>query len=146
MPHLTLPVDPDGLVLNVMVGLPGKATAALLAAGQAIPRPLLLRGQIDNGSDITCIAARVVQHFGLPIIQTTTSHTTGGMIQVNLFEISFSIPQQGTLSGPLLVLEHLPVMEWANPPANIEVLAGLDVLKHLLMIHDGQRDEFTLSD
>jgi hypothetical protein len=146
MPHITFPVDPDGLLLDVMVGLTGKDTVAVMAAGQPLPRPLLLRGEIDNGSNITGVAARVLQHFALVSVQRTTSHSTAGTFPVDVYEASFSVPQQGSLTGPLLVLEHLHVMEWLHPPAGSEVLVGRDVLRHLLMIHDGPRDEFTLGD
>jgi hypothetical protein len=47
MSHITFPVDPEGMLFDVMVGLTGKDTLTLATAGQPIPRPLLLRG--DNG-------------------------------------------------------------------------------------------------
>ena len=115
MPHITFPIDPAGLLLNVMVGLDGGRTASLVAAGQAVPRPLLLRGEIDNGSNITCVAARVLQQFGLPRRYSTTTTTPAGTFHANVFEVSFSITPQGTLTVPLLVLEHLEVVEWLHP-------------------------------
>jgi hypothetical protein len=119
MPHTHYPTTPDGLVLDVVIGIDGGSQAALVNAGQQPPRPLLLRAQIDTASTITCIAARVVTHFGLTSFQGHTTQTVAGSIPVNLYEVSLSIPRSGALTAALLY--------------------------KLLLISDGPRGEFTLS-
>jgi hypothetical protein len=43
MPQLIFPVDKDGLLVDVLVGLDGAATTALFSAGQPIPPPVRAR-------------------------------------------------------------------------------------------------------
>jgi hypothetical protein len=146
MPHVTLPIDPDGYIVEVMVGLNGAATANLLAAGQPIPAPLLLRGAIDSGTDVTCVDVQVLNRFGLSPFHRLSSTTAAGVITASLYEVSFSIPRIGRLTAPLMVLDQLVVMELSQAPQGIPVLVGRDVLEHLMMITDGPRAEFTLAD
>src|SRR5437870_3860523 len=82
MPHTHYPTTPDGLVLDVLIGLKAQALANLMAAGQQPPRPLLLRAQIDTASTITCIASRLVAHFSLTSFQGHTTQTVAGSIPV----------------------------------------------------------------
>jgi hypothetical protein len=146
MAHVTLPIDAEGYIVEVMVGLNGAGTAKLLAAGQPVPAPILLRGAIDSGTDVTCVDAQVLNRFGLSPIHQLTSTTAAGVIPANLYEVSFGIPRVGRLTAPLLVLDQLVVMELMQAPQGIAVLVGRDVLGHLLMITDGPRAEFTLAD
>jgi hypothetical protein len=147
MPHVTFQVTQDGYLVPVVVGLSGKDASALLSAGQPVPKPLVLQGEIDTGTNITCVSARALTRLGLT--PSSTSHSTqtvGGSLPVRLFEVSLSIPPTGRLQASLLVLEHLVVMEWAAPFPGNEVLIGRDVLPHLLALLDGPRSEFTLAD
>jgi hypothetical protein len=146
MPHVTLPIASDGFIVQVMVGLNGAGTAKLLAAGQPIPAPILLRGAIDSGTDVTCVDSQVLKRLGLSLIRQMTSTTAAGVITADLFEVSFGIPRTGSLTAPLLVLDQLIVMALVQAPPGIAVLVGRDVLGHLLMIADGPREEFTLAD
>jgi hypothetical protein len=147
MPHFTLSVTQDGLIVPVMVGLTGKDTTALVSLGQPVPRPVRLQGEIDTGSNITCVSARALSQLGLTVASSAhRTHTVGGIQPANLFEVSLSIPPVGAMKAALLVLEHLWVMEWVSPPPGSEVLVGRDVLPHLLMLLDGPRMEFTLAD
>jgi hypothetical protein len=138
-------MTPDGLALDVMIGLNGQSIANLVAAGQLPPSPLLLHALIATGSDATCVASRVLVHFGLGSVFATTTQTISGSLPVNLYEVSLTIPRSGALTGPLLVEDQLLVMELVQPPANFEVILGLDVIRQLLLISDGPRSEFTLS-
>jgi hypothetical protein len=145
MPHFTLSFTSEGDELDVRFGLNGRETAKRFAAGLPPVPPVLVRGVIDTGSDVTCAAPRVMGQLGLsPIVQTTTQ-TTAGSAQVNLFEMSLSLPRPGTNTS-LLVIDQLLVMELAQATSSIEALVGRDVLAHLLFIHDGPRGEFTLAD
>lgn|SRR5262245_6143769 len=141
----TYPISPDGLALEVMIGLKGSDTAALVAAGLPVPAPVLARALIDTGSDVTCVAAGVFQRLRLGRGGQHTTQTVSGSLSVNLFEISFSIPGIIAATGPLLVLSQLVVMELVQPLSNIDVLIGLDVLMQCVLHVDGPNRRFAIS-
>jgi hypothetical protein len=145
MPHANYPLSADGMLLPVLIGLNGRATAKQAASGQPLTPPVLATALIDSASDITCIATRIVQHFGLPLLQQTRTHSIAGSVQVNLYEVSLSVlrPRPG---GVLFTSEQLVVMELPQPPDAAEVLIGLDVLRQLLTMLDGPAGTFTLGD
>jgi hypothetical protein len=49
MPTLTFSVQPDGLVVNVVIGLDAAGCETLQQSGQPIPRPVVTRGVMDTG-------------------------------------------------------------------------------------------------
>src|SRR5439155_14956447 len=91
MPQLTFPITGAGLAVPVWVGLDGKTTAALHGAGQPIPPPVQARGLLDTCSDVTALASWVLRQLGVPPTTTATTHTAGGVVAVQLFEVSLSI-------------------------------------------------------
>jgi hypothetical protein len=111
MPHVTLKWTQDGLALPVMVGITGQATAVLVAAGKPVPRPVLLNGVIDSGTNITAVAAPVLASFGLIPSSSHFTHGIGGSLSVQLFDVSLSILPVGALQAPLLVLPELEIMQ-----------------------------------
>ena len=82
MPRLTYPLTPAGLAVSVLVGLDGKTSAALLAAGRPIPPPVQARGLLDTCSDLTAVAAWVLQRLSISPATTATSYTTAGPVAV----------------------------------------------------------------
>src|SRR5438045_3396076 len=96
MAQLTFAVTRAGLAVPVWVGLSGKTTAPLLAAGRQVAAPVRARGLLDTGSDVTAVAAWVLQRLAVPVATTTSTHTVGGLVPVNLNEVSVGItdPQQ----------------------------------------------------
>ncbi|MGH7224753.1 MAG: hypothetical protein ACRELF_16140, partial [Gemmataceae bacterium] len=140
MAKLTFPIQPDGLICNVMIGLDGKAATALVAAGQPVLAPILCRGLIDTGSDITCVAPAVLRRLGLsvPVAKSKTSTTTGSA-PVDLFETSVNVLDLRNVSGPKLILPVVVVMEIPSPFPNLDVMIGLDVLLTARLFLDGPR-------
>src|SRR5439155_6406596 len=65
MPQFTASLTSEGLELLVMVGLSLSAMKALQATGAPIPRPAVVTGIIDTGSNCCCISARVAALLGL---------------------------------------------------------------------------------
>jgi hypothetical protein len=140
MPIATLPSGPDGYVLDVLVGLPGTTTAALVAAGQSVPAPLAVRGALDSGSNITCVAAPLLQRLALPLLAQSSTQTLGGGLPVNLFEVSLSLlsPARVLFTHPqLTVMETTQILPY--------VLIGRDILAEGLFIADGPGQRFTLA-
>jgi hypothetical protein len=144
MPKLAFPVAPAGLTVPVLIGLDGQTTTALRSAGQAVRPPVLVRGLLDSGTNITSIAAPVLQHLGLAPTSAGTTHTAGGAVSVNLFTVSLSITDPSQPGSPWLTQTDLLVMELAALLPDAEVLIGLDVLLKYKLVLDGPGGKFTL--
>jgi hypothetical protein len=144
MPHFTFPLSPDGPAVPGLVGLNDQASAALVQAGQPIPRPISVRALIDSATDLTAIAPRVAQQLGLLADKRAKTQTAGGSVQVNLYRISLSVSGPPGASGSLLVWPDLLVTELAVPLPNVDVLIGLDVLRQSLFVLNGPGGQFIL--
>jgi hypothetical protein len=144
MPQLTFPVTVAGLALPVMVGIDGKTSSALFAAGKSIAAPIQARGLLDTGSDITAIASWVLQKLALPIVAKTVTSTAAGQINVNLYEVSLSITNPVQPNSPWLTLADLQVTELSAVLTDADVLIGLDVILQCRMIVDGPARFFSL--
>ena len=142
MPLLTLPTTPDGYMVEVLIGLKGKATASLVSAGTPVPRPILGRGIVDPGTNMTCVASTLLQQLGLVPTRTTSTQTTGGSIPVTIFEASLSII---TPQGVLATQDTLEVMEMLVVLPGIDVLIGRDVLAECFLFADGPGKQFSLA-
>lgn len=145
MPKIIFPIQPDGLICDVLVGLDGPSTAGRLASGQPLIPPTRCRGQIDTGTDVTCVAPAILRGLGLtiPTVQTWTQ-TVGGQISVDLFSVSVGIINLGDLASPMLTFPTLEIMEFPVALPNLDVLIGLDVLRTIRLVVDGPGGVFSL--
>jgi hypothetical protein len=144
MPKLVFPVLPDGLLVDVLIGLDGATTVALLAAGQPISAPLHARGEIDTGSNMTAVSAAILRRLGAPIQYQTTTQTASGSLAVNVVEVSLGVRNLSDPTGPELVESTLRVMKLTTPLASSEVLIGLDSLLGYRFLLDGPTRRFSL--
>ncbi len=128
MPKLTFPVQPDGLIVDVLIGLDRPTTIGLLAAGQPIPAPIRARGEIDTGSNVTAVSAAILQRLGVPIQYQTSTQTASGPLAVNVYEVTVGVRDFRDPASPELVQATWSVMELTNPLPSIDVLIGLDFL------------------
>jgi hypothetical protein len=145
MPQLAFPVTVAGLAPPVMVGIDGKTSSALFAAGKSIAAPIQARGLLDTGSDITAIASWVLQKLALPIAAKTVTSTAAGQINVNLYEVSLSITNPVQPNSPWLTLADLQVTELSAVLTDADVLIGLNVILQCRMIVDGPARFFSLN-
>ena len=143
MAFLTLPVTPDGLVLPVLLGLDSGRMSSLGASGQPVPPPLLVRGLIDTGSNITMVTPGLASRAGLTFLKKRTTQTAVGPATVDLYEASLGIP--GPVAGSGFARSYLVVMETLAPLQGVEVAVGMDVLSEWLLILDGPNRQFTLA-
>jgi hypothetical protein len=127
------------------IGLSGQETVTLLAAGQSVPPPRPARGQLDTGSDVTAVAASVLQSLGaIPATITATTSTAGGSVRVRLFEVSLSITDPTQSPTAWLTEPDLLVTELSALLPTADVLVGLDVLLTCKMELDGPAGKVTL--
>lgn len=145
MPRLVCPIDPNGLLVDVVVGLRGLTTSSQLAAGQPLTAPLRARGAIDTGTDVTAVSAALLQRLGVAASYQKTTQTVSGQLNVQMFVISLGITDFGDPAAPELVEPDLTVMELVTVlPHAIEVLIGLDVLRGCKFLLDGPAGQFAL--
>src|SRR4051794_914841 len=77
MPQFTASLTAEGLELRVMVGLCSTDMKPLRAAGMPVPRPPVVTGIIDTGSNCCCISARVAGLLGLGSAGPGSTQTAG---------------------------------------------------------------------
>src|SRR5262245_20533643 len=143
MPALTFPVDLDGMLLPVLIGLNGNETAARAAAAQPIPLPVSVKAIVDTGTNVTCVSQAVLSRLSVAASGQGTTNTAAGEAIVQLYEVSLSIPGQG--NAPLTIVgTNLTVMELPGSVPGVEVLVGLDVLLRYKLLLDGPAKQYTL--
>jgi hypothetical protein len=144
MPKLEFPVAPDGLLVDVLIGLDRATILPQLATGQPIGAPVAARGEIDTGSNVTAVSAAILQCLGVPIQYQTTTPTASGSLSVNVAKVSVGVRDFRDPLSPELVEPTLSVMELQTPLAVVEVLIGLDFLLGYKLGLDGPARRFSL--
>jgi hypothetical protein len=144
MPHFTFLTSRDGYAFQVLIGLRTTDLLALQAAGQPLPPPVQARALLDTATDKTAVAARLLQQLGVPPGRPVSTHTAGGMVTVQLYEVSLSILNPTGASSPMLTRGEWVVAEFLHAPPNVDVLIGLDLAGECLTIIDGPGGRFTL--
>ena len=126
MAKLVFPFLPDGLAVDVVIGLDGATLAAQIASGQAMTPPMLTHGEIDTGSNITAVSTAILQRLGLSALYQSTTQTPAGPVAVDVFKVSVGIRNLATPTIPELVEPNLLVMELPTAFPDVEVLIGLN--------------------
>lgn len=144
MQQLIFPIDPDGYIVPVLIGLHADAIADLVARGLPVPAPLRGTGLIDSGSTVTGVAAQFLGQYLLQPAATGTTTTAAGEVEVKLYEVSLSIAPPGGAVSPLFAHPRLLVTELTHDIAPIDVLIGRDVINQCIFSVNGPRGEFSL--
>lgn len=118
--------------------------ATRIGAGQSTPVPIWTTALIDTGSNISAVTADIIQKLSISPVAHTRTRTAAGPASVRVFYVSLSIPPAGNLPGPMLTRSRLLVMELTDPPPDIDVLIGLDILLDCRLLLDGPGGYFTL--
>ena len=145
MPQFTASLTNEGLELLVMIGLCSQDMKALHAAGTPVPRPPIVTGVIDTGSNCCCISARVASLLGIGPLHQGSTQTAAGMVPVNLYKVSLFIPKPGSTTEFLAAADSLTVSELNPAVTGFEAIVGRDLLVQLLLVLNGPRKEFTLA-
>jgi hypothetical protein len=144
MPRLDFAVLADGLLVDVLIGLDGDPIAAQLAAGQPVAPPVLTRGEVDTGSNMTAVSTAILRRLGVPVQYQATTLTAAGPRAVDIFEISVGLRNLADPTGDTLVEPKLAVMEVTTALPGVEVLVGLDFLLACRFLLDGPARRFSL--
>jgi hypothetical protein len=144
MPYLPLPTSPDGLAVQVLLGLRRSRVQVLRASGQPVPAPVQLRGLIDTGADMTSVADSALAPLGLVPIGSVFVNTASGRTIVNRYAVSVTL--LGPAAGaPGFIRHNTEVLGMAVAPVGFDVLIGMDLLAECLLIFDGRAAKFTLA-
>jgi hypothetical protein len=113
------------------------------AAQQPAPTPVVAQALLDTGSNVTGVAASLIQQ--LPLTPYAQSQTQGlsGTTSVRLFYVSLIIFDPAQPHGPRFTQPNLLVME-LPPSSTLDVLIGMDVLLDCRMLPDGPGRQLTL--
>lgn len=148
MPHFTIPIGPNGPLLQAIVGVSQARAAALQKANHAIPTPQSIFGLVDTGASCTCVDPAVLQALQLSPTGSATINTpsTGKQPHVaNQYDVSLIIPGP-TPSHPAFYIHTLAVVDAQLFAAQgFHALIGRDVLQHCLLAYNGATSLFTLA-
>jgi hypothetical protein len=144
MPTLTFSVQPDGLLVEVVIGPDANQLRQWQAQGQAIPRPIRVGAIMDTGTDVTAVAPQVIKALGLPLSGSARTHTASGHVPVDVYGISLSILSP-TGSGPMFTAPSLLAIELTHAAPGIDVLVGLDIILQGVLNVDGPRGVFSFT-
>ena len=134
----------EGLLVDVLIGLDGATTTALVAAGQPLAAPIRARGEIDTGCNVTAVSAALLRRLGVPVQFRSTSQTASGSVVVDVFKVSVGVRDLGDPTGLELVQSTLSVMELTTPLGTVEVLVGINFLLGCKFLFDGLALKFCL--
>jgi hypothetical protein len=143
MPTLTFSIRPDGLLVDVAIGLDANTCQDLLQTGQPIPPPIRARAAVDSAADLSAISPRLAGVLNLAPVTTAQTHTAAGPMPVPVFEISLSIVPIG--AGPLFTIPHLLATELTHAAPGIEGLIGLNVLLQCIFTINGPAGFFSFT-
>jgi hypothetical protein len=143
MAQLTFPTAADGLWVDVRINLDRAALQSLQSTGQPMPNSIQAKGLIDTGSDISAVAASILQQLGVPVYGQARTQGIAGPVPVRVFKVALFILDLRQRHLPWLVEPDLVVMELPSATA-AEVLIGLDILLGCKLIVDGPGGLFTL--
>lgn len=148
MPHLSGQVTLWGPLINVLVGVSGPRGAALTAAGQPIPAPVVARMVVDTGASLSAVDCTILQQLGLQPtgqIALHTPSTQGVPHSANQFDVSLTIYGAVPGSLPVYAAQALPVVDGSFKPQGIDGLVGRDVLAGARMIYGGPDSWYGIS-
>lgn len=144
MPHLTIPLAPNGPIVHLFVGVSAARDQALRKAGQPVPVMQRIITLIDTGASGTVIDTDAIQPLGLTptgIVLVHTPSTAGQAATCPQYDVSLAIyhPDHSVFLGTM------PVMCSHLSSSGIQALVGRDVLQKCPFVYDGSAGHFSLA-
>lgn len=98
----------------------------------------------DTGTNITVINREIVRQLGLTPLRQHQSTTGGGVVWVDLYEVSLGFPPVFGLTTTTVLDDKLLVALLPDLPDDHEVLFDMDLLNRCRLFIDGPALSFTL--
>jgi hypothetical protein len=149
MQTFTVPIQPDGPLVDVLVGLAAADVRVLRNAGRPVPAPVTARALLDTGAEVTCGDPRILAAViaGVPPGRFVIANlpATGGVAPTPEYTVGLAVLHPSGNPRANLILRSHPVVEQPLGRLGYEFLIGRDVLKHCLIVYDGPSGRLTLA-
>jgi hypothetical protein len=146
MPQLTLPITEHGAIVEIRIGVIEACRKKIEALGLPPPKVATIRAQIDTGASGSAISRTVLDDLAIKPINRVKVVVPSEDDQPREFE---AFPVSILLSHPDLEL-YLPVYDniigcYFSTREPFQALLGRDVLRHCLLIYNGETESFTFA-
>ncbi len=150
MRTLTVPILPEGVLVDVLIGLDAGKVQQLRQAGQPVPGPISATAIIDCGAQVTCLETRLLAQMVAGCLAPVRHGfvnvpAAGGVLPTSEYAVSLTIVPSSSKLREQLVFRRLPIMEIALEKLGYQMLIGRDVLDQCLHVYNGPERSFTLA-
>jgi hypothetical protein len=142
-------IDPEGSVVDIVVGLAASDMLVLRRPGRPVPTPVTGRALIDTGADVSCAKPSmliiILQSGVRPNRFLYTNVLAAGGVSLNPeYSVTLtSIHPSGNTRANLLLRDH-PMLQQDLGVVGYQALLGRDVLAHCVFIHNGPSNRYLL--
>jgi len=139
-------IEPEGALVDVLIGLSGTELHRLRLASSPIPAAVQLRGVLDTGAECTCIDLQAAGPLTLPVegITLVNAPALGGLTASTQYDAGLtSLHPSGNPSDHLVSVDLVV----ADQPLGVlayQVLIGRDVLARCAFLYNGMTGKFSL--
>ena len=128
-----------GLDVNVEVWLHPNDHEQYRFENRALPLPQRISGFIDTGAQVTCISTGLVQSLSLEPVADAQLYTADGDRATKAYAVTAHVGWNAP-SPP----DPIPLVVYAASPSGVDMLIGLDVIRHGRLILNGPLGEYEL--
>lgn len=137
MPRMTVPLGADLPTIPLLVGLCGDETTGRIQASIPVTPPLLIQAVIDTGATVSSVAPDILLRLGVVSFARTGNQTAGGVVKVNLYEVSVGLPPMFGLPNTVVLDDMLVVAEIPAALSGVDFLLGIDLLRRCVLTVNG---------
>jgi hypothetical protein len=145
MPSVIVPIDLEGAIVEVLIGVSLPKAAALNGAGQPVPQPIKARLLVDTGASTTSIQAGMLNPLGISPTGSIAIHTAssaGTPMKCDQYDVSIVFPNGIPIDCRI---PTVAISECQQLAGTIHGLLGRDILDRCVMSYNPHTGNVTLS-